>query len=395
MRAIKTQYLLAFAVLGSLMPYLPVYLQRSGLTDQQIGQVLAMLGVAVIATPAIGALLADTRMTTRSLLAGIYILAAVSLGGLIGASSFATLLLAFGGFALAYAPVHALQDGLAFGHFERMREAGEQPPAYHRVRVYGTVGFILPSLVLYAAMHLGAPVCAAMVCAAGVCALGLVNALTLPVLPGARRAVVASGVRAIPTVAALRALTRPRMLVFVVGMFLLNLSTAAYYAFYPRYLTDETVVGIGERWVGLIASLGVGVEMLFMLGFAVLVRRWTLRGVVVLGVLVMAARLLLLGLWVHPVVAIATQACHGMQVLVMLVVPPVLLDRVAAPGYRSSIQGVYAMSVLGLGRVIGNVTAGHGAAWSLTGLFVIAGGVCLSALPLLAWAVPADRAVEP
>jgi len=389
MRAIRTQYLLAFAVMGSLLPYLPLFLRQRGLDDQRIGQVIGMMGVAMALTPELVALLADTRYSSRALLAAVYALGGLSLGAMLGAHSFVMLLLVFSGFAIAFAPVHALHDGLTFSEVERRALRGLGSPPYHRVRVFGTVGFILPSLLLYAALRAGAPVDAALMAAIGFCVLGLLNAFRLP----NPAAVQKDPSRKLPTLDALRTLARPRLLAYCAGMFLLVMSSSAYYAFYPRYLTDEAVVGIDMRWVGLISSIGVSIEIVFMLGFARLVDRLTLRGLITLGVVAMIVRLLLLGLWVHPAVAVGTQVFHGIQVMVMHVAPPMLLNRAAAPGYRSSMQGVYAMGVNGVGRVIGSVLAGLVAGVSLTVLFVAAGALATLALPLLAWAVPGDRAI--
>jgi len=390
MRAIKTQYLLAFAVMGSLLPYLPLFLQQRGLTDGQIGRVIAMTGLAMALTPALVGLLADTRFSSRALLGCVYGLAGLSLGAMLGAQAFLILLLTFSGFAIAFAPIHALHDGLTFSEFERRAMHGLGSPPYHHVRVFGTVGFILPSLVLYVALQAGAPVDAALLTAVAFCMLGLLNTR---LLPRPDEGAPETNDR-LPTTAALRALARPRLLAYCLGMFLLMISSSAYYAFYPRYLTDEAVVGIDSQWVGLISSIGVSVEIFFMLGFGRLVRRLTLRGLIVLGVLGMVARLLLLGLWVHPAVAVGTQVFHGIHVMVIHVAPPVLINRAAGPGYRSSMLGIYAMGVNGIGRVIGSILAGEVADVSLTGLFIAAGVVAALALPLLAWAVPGDRTLE-
>ena len=61
-RSIRAEYFLSFAVMGSLLPYLPVFLAARGLSDAQIGQVLALTGLAVLVTPAIVAALAWPRL---------------------------------------------------------------------------------------------------------------------------------------------------------------------------------------------------------------------------------------------------------------------------------------------------------------------------------------------
>jgi len=377
--------------MGSLLPYLSIFLAEQGLSDAQIGRVLSLQGLAVVVTPAVVALLADTRMSGRALLAWVYGLTAVPLLLMLAEHSYWTLLVTFAWQALAFAPIHALHDGVTFGAFDARTTRGLPNPPYHRVRVFGTVGFIVPSLVLYVALTLGAPVGASMVAAAACCVLGMANTALLPRTGGAVATVAAQRV---PTVAAVRALLAPRLLGFCAALFLLNLATSMYYGFYPRYVTDPAVVGIHPRWMGLISSIGVTIEIVFMLGFALLIRRLTLRGFAVLAAGSMVLRMALLGL--HPVaaVAIGTQALHGLQVLVMHVLPPTFLNRAAGPGYRSSIQGVYAMGVYGLGRIVGSFLAGELAQWSLTRLFLVAAGLCAAAAPLLWWSLPGDRSVE-
>jgi len=389
-KAIRAEYFLSFAVMGSLLPYLSIFLSEQGLSDAEIGRVLSLQGVAVIVTPAVVALLADTRMSGRALLAWVYGLTSVALLLMLAEHSYWTLLVTFAWHALTFAPIHALHDGVTFSAFDTRTAAGLPNPPYHRIRVFGTVGFILPSLVLYVALTLGAPVGASMVSAAAFCLLGMANTALLPKTGGVKRAPAGR----VPTIAAARALLAPRLLGFCAALFLLNLATSLYYGFYPRYVTDPAVVGIDERWMGLISSLGVTIEIVFMLGFALLVRRLTLRGFAVFAAGSMVLRMALLGLYPVPAIAIGTQVLHGLQVLVMHVLPPTFLNRAAGPGFRSSIQGVYAMAVYGLGRIVGSVLAGELAEWSLTRLFLVGAGLCAAAIPLLWWSLPGLGSVE-
>ena len=57
----------------------------------------------------------------------------------------------------------------------------------------------------------------------------------------------------------------PHVLVFCIAMALVHMAAASYYQLYPLHLTDN--LGIGKQWVGLIANIGVVVEIAFMLGF--------------------------------------------------------------------------------------------------------------------------------
>src|SRR5258708_3170374 len=67
----KPQYFLAYAVLGSVVPFLSVLLAERGLKREQIGTVWAVSNLAVIFTPLLITLLADTAVAARVLLGGL------------------------------------------------------------------------------------------------------------------------------------------------------------------------------------------------------------------------------------------------------------------------------------------------------------------------------------
>jgi PPP family 3-phenylpropionic acid transporter len=387
--ALKRQFFLTFTVYGSVLPYLSVVLAQRGLSMTQIGQVLSLTGVAVMVSPVFTTLLADTRVQSRTLLGLLFAASGLSLGWLAGVEGFTLILLTHGLFALAYAPMNALQDGL---YFHRRAELEALPtevdaPAvspYHFVRVFGTLGFIAPSVVLYLLLRDRSDATAALWCGAVCAGVGALNAVTLPRQARQAAALNDGDRRKLPTLAAAQALFRGRLLVFCGAMLLLNVAVAAYYAFFPVYLTRE--LGVADEWVGLITTLGVIVEIGFMLGFGRLVARVGLRGLLVLGTLTMVLRFGLLAAWPSVGVAVATQVLHGIMVLVIHVAPPLVLDRRADPAYRSSMQGLFAMTVYGVGRIAGNLLSGVVAEVSLTAVFTFAAALSLVGAGLFMYA---------
>jgi PPP family 3-phenylpropionic acid transporter len=234
--------------------------------------------------------------------------------------------------------------------------------------------------VLYFFLPPGRPLTGAVVtCGVACCLIGAANALRLP-----RRSAADAPERpasGLPTGAAARAIFgEPHVLVFCVAMFLVHAASQAYYQFYPLHLTDRA--GIDKRFVGLIANVGVVVEIFFMLGFGRLVRRLTLRRVMYLGAGAIGLRMLLLAVFVHPIVAVGVQLLHGMTVLVVHVAPPIFLDARADDRYRNSIQGLYAMAFAGAGKVVGAWGAGRVAEHSLAWAFGGAGAICAVAVVL-------------
>ncbi len=374
--------------MGSVLPYLSVFLEQRGLTMGQIGWVLSLTGVAVVVTPVVTAALADTRVQGRTLLGLMFAGSGLSLAWLAGLSGggYWPLLIAHGLFALAFAPVTSLQDGLYFQRRSELETHGQTVQDYHHVRVFGTFGFIVPSLVLYFVLrHESVDTAAAVWCGAVCCGVGALNAILLPKTRRDRADdPIAKPKDKLPTAAAFRALTEPHVLVFCVAMLLIHLAIAAYYGFYPVYLTKT--IGLDARWIGLISNLGVVVEIGFMLGFGWFLRHWGVRKLMIIGAGCMALRFALLGFLPGVGVAIGTQVFHGIMVLVVHVAPPIYLNRRADAAYRNSIQGLYAMAVFGTGRIAGNLIAGWIADVSLTAVFIYSMGLTLGAMALFVFA---------
>ncbi|MEM8739268.1 MAG: MFS transporter [Planctomycetota bacterium] len=394
MNPIKRQFFFSFTVMGSVLPYLPVFLAHRGLSMQEIGAVMSVTGLGIMASPVLTTLLADWRVQSRTLLTAVFAVSAASLAWLAGARGFGLLMLAHGAFAIAFAPATALQDGLYFQRAAELRQAATRAasphpavvPAYHSIRVFGTLGFILPSLLLYGLLWWGIDTTAAILCAAACALAGLLNTFTLPRV---KQNDSGQGQRpaprtALPTVAAARAMLEPRVLVFCFALLLLHLAITAYYSFYPVYLTQT--VDIPARWIGLISTLGVVIEIGFILGFGVMLRWWGLRRLMAFGALCMAARFGLLGLVPTPSLAVGTQAFHGIMVAVVHVAPPIYLNHRARDAFRSSIQGLFAMAVMGTGRIAGNLIGGAVAQTSLTAVFLYAAVLALFATALFAFA---------
>lgn len=409
MRSVKAQYFLCYAVLGSLLPYLSVYLQQThGLSLRQVGYVLAAANLAPFIGPVAMTFLADARLQARRLIGFSYGIAAIMLGGVVGvgygvavgagagvfASTFALTLMSYALFQIAFEPIMPLQDGLNFSVQADRRRRGRMAVPFHIVRVWGTVGFILPGIVIWALLRYSDNNHWIIFTAIGFALAGGINSLFLPapergVTHGPDTPDQPSPRVEMPTAAALRACLEPPMAVFCLGVLLLVMSTAAYYGFFPVYL--EQTIGFDRQWLGLVAAIGVVVEIPFMLGFGRLVRWLGLRRVMLLGVAGIVARMLLLCLWVHPAVAIGIQAFHGLHVLAIHVVPIVYLNDHADDHFRSSIQGLFRMVVLGTGRVAGSLIGGLIAEVDVRWVFAASGLMSLLAGVLFLFAFENGR----
>ena len=373
---LKLHYLIAFAVNGCLVPFVPLYLRQMQMSDSEVGTIMAISGLAVVFSPVLVSFIADTHLDARRVMGGLLILSAASLMMIPLFSGFWGIMAAFLALNILYMPVAPLQDGITFALQQRQRREGRKPTGYHKIRVWGTVGFLIPGLLLYLLVKQWSYVTVVLYVAAGFALAAGLNAMFLP--PVARVEQVVQ--RKLPTAEAARVLFGKGMIAFCAASFLLQMASASYYTFYPLYLTREA--GIPKEFAGMIMNIGVAVEIVFMLSFGRIFQKLGSRRFMLLGCAVMALRMLLLAAFPTPGVAIGIQLFHGMMVLVMQVAPIVLIDRLAEDRFRHSIQGLFAMTVLGGGRIVGNLIvgpiAGYGyqaAYWWSTALVVIAGTV--------------------
>jgi PPP family 3-phenylpropionic acid transporter len=377
----KPQYFLAYAVLGSVVPFLSVLLAERGLSREQIGTVWAVSNLAVIVTPLLITLLADTAVAARVLLGALFALAGLALVALVPANGYYPILALYALHTVALYPIFPLQDGVHFAAQVARKSLGLPEIPYHTVRVWGTIGYIVPAVALFFILRRGASMTPSLACGAAFCVAGVLYAFRLPHTPPPPRD--QSRAR-LPTRAAWRAIKEPHVLVFCVAMFLIYFASQAWYQFYPIHLTERA--GYEKQWVGLIANVGVVGEIFFMFAFPWFQKALGLRNLMVLGTLAIAARMYVLAAFPGPVVAIAVQLIHGLTVLVIHVVPPIFLNDHATDEYRNSIQGLYAMAFAGAGKVIGAQLSGHWAQQSLATAFNWSATACVVAAALLFFA---------
>src|SRR3954470_16976402 len=375
MRSLKAMYFFIFALGGSVVPFISLYFQQHGLKKDQIGYVQGVGAIAVVLSPILLTYLADSRLDARKILAGAMLVAAGALGGLYLGRGFVAMLLIYAIHMLAYVPLSTLQDGITFAVMKRREEQGLAVTPYHRIRVWGSMGFMLPSVILYFVVKKTVTPILFVGGAFGI--IGAITALMLPNPDGGQK----KKDSRLPTMDAARRMFSGPLLIFCLASFLLNAGQAPYYTYYAIYLKEK--VGIAQQWVGLISNIGVVVEISFMMGFAWLLRRWGLKKLMIVGAGCVAVRMLLMALWPTPAVAIGTQLFHGMTVLVLLIAPPVFLNQHAEDRFRHSMQGLYAMAVMGMGRIVGNLIAGPISRWSLQGVYGSAAVLSVISMGLL------------
>lgn len=378
MRSLKSQFFITYAIPGSIMTLLPVVLEEEkGFTRSQVGSALALTSVAALFSPVVITLFADMSSDSRRVIAGTLGVATLVLLWLHAAAVAPLVFALVAIYGLALVATFPVQDGFYFAAARSIERRGEVPEAYPRIRVWGTVGFILPGILLWLAMGQGAAAGLSILVGAVFCLVGAVNAFRLPRLEPAQA--LGSAKSRLPSVEAVRALFSGDGIPFCLALALANMASSTYHGFVPLYLKTE--VGIPNKWIPLVINFGVVLEVLYTLALPWMQDRIGVKRLFVFGFAVMAARMFALAFFPFPAVSVLAQTFHGIEVIAMFILPVIYLNRLAGDRFRSSIQGVFAMLVAGISKIVGYQIAGRIADHSLTTLFIYGG--CLALIPMV------------
>ena len=134
---------LQYFVQGSYLNIVSVYLRDAlGFDDSQIGNFLAALALGPILAPLVFGQLVDRVLPTERVLAGCHLTAGLLMLALYTQISYGIVLALGTAYSVMYVPTMMLTNSLAFRHLvNRERE-------FPLVRVWGTLGFIVPAWLI-------------------------------------------------------------------------------------------------------------------------------------------------------------------------------------------------------------------------------------------------------
>lgn len=385
MRFLKRQFFLVYGILGCIAPITGVFLREQGFSHLQVGIALAISTIPALVSPVLLTLLADRKLETRHILTVAGTLAAVVISMMYLVPDVPVRMGLFFFYGLLVVGMIPLLDGLYFTWAERFRLNGEAMPTYPGVRLWGTVGYVLPTFLLLLVFHLVPGTHTDLVLPAAViyCVICVASSLCLPAL---RRLapedipapVPASAKPRLPTWEAFQMLFSPQARWLTIALVPANMAAVMYAGFIP--LVFEEIAGIPKKWIGTVVILGAVLEVGYTLGMPWMHRVFRLKGIIVLGLVSQLLRLVALSFFPVPWVAVVVQLVHGMEVMGLIVAPIILINRLAHEDFRNSIQGVYTMTILAVSRILGYVLAGFLAAAHL--MKVLHWGAVLSGLSL-------------
>lgn len=371
-------YFFYFAFIGAFSPYFGLYLQSLNFSAWDIGLLMSQMQLMRLFGPNLWGWLAD-RFGQR--MAIIRLAAAI---GLAGFSAFFWLdklpgmLLAMAVLAFFWSAALPLVETLTFDHLR-----GE-PARYSRIRLWGSIGFIVAVMGTGALLDFAPPVGIVWVCWAillGILVLALVLPESAPVVHERNGQPISEILR------------QPRVIALMSSCFAMSAAHGAFYVFYSIHLAGH---GYSKTEVGALWSLGVLAEIVVFMWMARLSRRFSLRIILLACFAAAVWRFLMMGWGVASVaVMILVQLLHG------LTFGAYHASAIAAvnlwfPGRAQGRgQALYSSLSFGAGGLLGALVSGStwdewGAGWT----FALSSGFAFIGL-LLVWRwVHEDAAVD-
>ena len=334
-------YAAIFLVAGIQLPFWPIWLAARGLTAREIGIVLAAaIWAKVLATPAIGAI-ADRSGARRVVMTALAATALTSYAALSSAASFWVLI------SLNLVALTAQSALMPLGDTVTLAVSRSNGLDYGRIRVWGSVSFILASLASGAvlASSSGEEVLPLVL---GASALLLLACLAVPQLHhftgGPNR------------IAGIRAFVGDlRFWVFVAAASALQASHQVYYGFGTLYWRS---LDFSEATIGLLWAEGVLAEILLFWQGQRLVARFGPAGLMVLGGVAGILRWSLAGMVTWLPFISALQLLHALTFGASHLGAMHFLSRAVPHSAAASAQSMYAAVSSGLGSGLVMMVAG-------------------------------------
>jgi PPP family 3-phenylpropionic acid transporter len=222
-----------------------------------------------------------------------------------------------------------------------------QTELYGKIRVWGSVGFIVSVLGLGAILDY-LPIAAVLWACLAILASVLASALTLV------ETKVGAGGTAAPVADQLR---RPEVIALLAACFFMSVAHGPLYVFYSIHLVDH---GYDKMAVGMLWSLGVLAEIAVFMTMPRLIRRFSLRGILLASFALAVLRFLLIG-WAadFPLVLLFAQLLHGATFGAYHAAAMAVLIHWFDPAQQGRVQGLYGSISFGAGGMVGGLISGE------------------------------------
>ena len=337
-------YFFYFALLGALVPYWGLFLQNRGFDAIAIGELMAILMATKIVAPNIWGWLGD-HLGHRMVIVRLASLISVAVfAAMFWAESFWTIALVMTLYSFFWNASLPQFEVVTFSYLK------ERVARYARIRVWGSVGFIVTVIVLGALVEWHGPEIVLPAVLLIFIAIWLSSVVVRDPDPEPHH-------HEQPSLLAV--LRQPSIIAFFVAVFLMQASHGPYYAFFSIFMKDHryTETLIGQLWaLGVLAEVGLFVVMHHLL------TRFGARRVLIASLVLAALRWLMIGYLADSLLLLLiAQLLHAATFGTFHAAGIHLVHHYFRGRHKGRGQALYSSVSFGAGGALGSLLSGY--AW--------------------------------
>ena len=360
-------YFFYFTFIGAYSPYFALYLRSLSFSAWDISLLMTQMQLMRLVGPFFWSSLVDRTGKRIAVirLTGIVTFALFCIFFVV--SRFGVVLAVMSCFAFFWVAALPLLETLTFDHLR------EKPERYSRIRLWGSVGFIAAVLGVGALLDRW-PVdgvlwsCGFSLAMAGLCGLAVPEA-DVPHAPETHQPIG-------------RVLRQPRVRALLAACFAMSAAHGAMNVFYTIFLIDH---GYSKSAAGTLWTFGVLAEIVTFFFMAQLMRRFSLRQILLASLAAAVVRFVAIGQLVdHPVALVLTQLLHGLTFGAFHSAAVAAVNLWFPGNTRARGQALYSSVSFGAGGAAGGLASGWawerlggGEAFALGSLFAFIGLIIL------------------
>ena len=330
---LRLQYFIYFGVLGVYLPFFNLYCYHLDFTGTQIGLLSGLRSAALVIFPFFWGMLADRFARRKSIYLLCNFLAVLVWSAFLMTRDFTPMLIITGIYGMFYAPL------ISFLEAYSMDILGEDKKAYGRVRLWGSVSFIIVVTALGPLIdRLGIAIIIPLIMIGGICQTA--GAFKLPAMQSETKSLKAR----------LSRMEWRRAAVFLCCGFLMLVSHGTYYGFFSIHLEK---IGLPPTFIGIAWAAAVAAEIAVMFFSGRLFDYASLEKVLLFSFLAAALRWGVLYLSSSPAVILISQVLHACTYGTFHMASILYMDRLTPPDAKTFGQAANNAITYGMGLMVG------------------------------------------
>lgn len=335
-------YFFYFAFVGAFSPYFSLYLKNLQFSAQDIGILMSLLQVMRIFGPNVWGVVADRTTKKIRVVQIAAFIALISYMGLYWVTNFWPLFIILSIMSFFWSASLPIVESLT------LSALGKQAGQYGKIRLWGSVGFIVAVLLLgwlFDFYPLSILIDVILFLKIGI----ILFTFLLP--PVENRVLVQD------TESIWRILKQPTVLALMFACFFMSIAHGPYYIFYSLYLVD---LSYSKTMVGVLWALGVIAEIFVFLWMSRITQYFDLKNILIFSFAVAVLRFLCIAWGAHALwLMIFAQLLHAFTFGTFHAAAVALVHHFFRGKHQAKGQALYISFSFGAGGTLGGLYSGY------------------------------------